>query len=518
MFRTNRMNERPNVLAQRFFIPLLALGLLNRMYLLLVFGFKYVGNDDGVVWSAAVDYGHGLFREPYFYGQDYAIMLEALVAAPFTQLGIPFYILMPTVTSLLALAPFWSFAFWYRKHHHPISALIFLAMPVLLPLEYGMMTTMTRCFVSGIAPLAFLPWVLDLRRDTHRAFLIGLVLSAAAFINPNSLVFSIAFIVWFVLKEPRRASVMTWLAAGALPFISAFFAAQAYCRSHPESMVHVVHDWRMTFHPLELIPESFGMLNLHFAWLFPLLPTMGGLAFIALLLMAAWQIHRHNWACGFGLASAVLLIIFSFAFPKTHDGTGNVFFAYSRLYLALPLLLCWGFGHLAMGRRAERGTAIALLSGCLVATGLMVSRASETNFQDTGPHSPVAELPVQEVVADAANLLRLQKEHAVDLIVAMDFGGRIAPQFRCYLYPAIEAALAPTYMKGDRRFWQHDAYASRVVPTLLIVGGDSICWASWSNDDDRLSNFSDDRFGPLHLLRGNTEPTDSILDRFSRMK
>jgi len=511
------MNERSISLARRAFTPLLLLGILDRLFLLVTFGFKYVGDDDGVIWSAAVDYGHGLFREPYFYGQDYAFMLEALVAAPFTHWDIPLHILMPTVTSLLALAPFWSFAFWHRKHDRPVAALFFLAMPVLLPDEYGMMTTMTRCFISGIAPLAFLPWALDLRSDRTRALVIGLVVSASAFINPNSLVFSVAFLVWLVAKEKRRTYAIRWLAVGALPFAAAYFAAQAYCRTHPERIVQVVNDWRMTFHP-ELIPESFGMLNLHFAWLFPLLPSLGGLAFSVMILMAAWQISRRDRARGLGLAGAVLFTILSFAFPKTHDGTENVFFAYSRMYLALPLLLCWGSGHVEMSQRATRGMVIVMLTGCMIASGLMIARFPGVILRQTGPNGPVAELPVKEVTADAAHLLRLQKEYAVGLIAALDFGYRFAPQIRCFLYPAIEPALAPTYMKGDRRYWQRDAYASRVVPTLLIVGGDSSRWASWSAEDDRLLDVSDRRSGPLHVLRGNTEPTDSLLDRFSRMK
>lgn len=512
------MNAHTSSIAQRSFIPLLALGLLDRLYLLIVFGFKYVGDDDGVIWSAAVDYGHGLFREPYFYGQDYAFMLEALVAAPFTHLGIPLHILMPSVTSLLALIPFWSFAFWHRKHRRPLSALIFLSMPVLLPVEYGMMTTMTRCFISGIAPLAFLPWILDLRRDSLQAFLIGLVLSAAAFINPNSLVFSVAFFIWFVLSQHGRIYSVIWLAIGALPFASIHFAAQAYCHAHPERLVHLVNDWRMVFHP-ELIPESLGMLNLHFAWLFPLLPSAGGLAFAAVLVLVAWNFLRRDQVRGLALAGAFILILISFGFPKTHDGTESVFYAYSRMFLALPLLLCWGLVPVELGQRAGRWTTVALLSGSLLAVGIKLDRTTEAIKLPTGPNIPVLEMPMKEVLADAANLRLLKERYDVDLIVGNDlWNDSINPRFRCYLYPAIEPALAPTYIKGDRRYWQRDAYASRIVPTLLIVGGDSARWASWSAGDKRLLDVSNTRFGPLHVLRGNTEPTDSLLERLSRIK
>ena len=51
------MAERASIWAQRSFLPLLLLSMADRLLLLIAFGFKYVGDDDGVIWSAAVDYG-----------------------------------------------------------------------------------------------------------------------------------------------------------------------------------------------------------------------------------------------------------------------------------------------------------------------------------------------------------------------------------------------------------------------------------------------------------------------------
>lgn len=512
------MNEQPVSLAQRSFLPLLALGILDRLYLLLVFGFKYVGDDDGVIWTAAVDYGHGLFREPYFYGQDYAFMLEALVAAPFTHLGMPFYILMPTVTSLLALSPFWSFAFWHRKHQRPVAALVFLAMPVLLPLEYGMMTTITRCFISGIAPLAFLPWITDMRSDKARLLLFGLVGSAAAFINPNSLIFSLAFVVWSVMNASNKKQAVAWTWLGMLPFTAAYLAAQSYCRTHPERMVHVVNDWRMTFHPGELIPESLGMLNLHFAWLFPLLPTMGGLAFALLIALSAWNFRRGDGSRGLALSAAVVMIIVSFAFPKTHDGTDSVFYSYSRMYLALPLLLCWGSGPLIMSLRAANWSTLILLCGSVLAVVIKLDRTAEFVKMPIASEVPVLELPVELLIADAANLRLLKEQYHVDLIVGnSQWDDNIKARFRGYIDPILEPALTPLYVQGDRRYWQRGTYAPMIAPTLLVMGGDSARWASWSAREEYILDVSDERFGPLHVIRGNTERTDSLLERFSRM-
>ncbi|HMN06858.1 MAG TPA: hypothetical protein PKD45_14145 [Flavobacteriales bacterium] len=508
----------PSNFVKQAFLPLLGLGLVGRIYLLLSFGFGRVSEDDAIIWSAAVDYAQGIFHEPYFYGQDYAVMLEALVAAPFIWLGIPLHILMPSVTTCLALAPFWSFAFWHRRHGRHLAALPFLAMPVLLPLEYGMLTTVTRCFVSGIALLAFLPWVLDAADVRKQAVLIGLITAAAAFVNPNSLVFSIAFIAWFLLQRPVQWPRAALLLLGAVPFAAAHIAAQAYCTAHPERMVHTVK-WRMVFDPITLIPESFGMLDLHFGWLFPLLPAMGGLAFWALAAMAAWHLIRGNTPMGLGLLAAGLLIVASFGFDKTHDGFESPFFPYSRMYLAMPLLLCWGLTSQNSSMKVPLWVVPSLLLSCIASSLIMWTRAGTVLSASIPGFVPVNEIKIVQARTDAARMARLKEKYGIQLITGhSDWNDLINVRLRCYLYPLLAPSLAPTYMKGDRRYWQQDQYAHRVMENLLIVDVPQAVRSNWPDTEGRLIDVSDSLSGPLHVLIGNTLPTDSLLEHMNQMR
>lgn len=492
-------------LASRLFWPMLALGLLDRLYLLWVFGFQRVGDDDAIIWSAAIDYAHGVFSEPYFYGQDYAVMLEALVAAPFTWLGVPLHILMPSVTSFLALAPFWSFAFWHRKHGRNGNALLFLAMPVLLPVEYGMLTTITRSFVQGIALLAFLPWAMDLPGKRRQALLIGLITSAAAFCNPNSLVFSVAFLGWYLLKRPHWPARLPWVAFGTAPFIAAYSAAQAYCQAHPERMVHTVHDWRMTFLPGELIPESFTMLNLHFRGLFPLFPSLGGLAFAGLAALALWHLLRGNRSMGWGLAMGVLLIIASFGFPKTHDGFATPYYAYARMFLAVPLLLAWGMAGVRIPSRIRPGAVPLLLVGTAVMAGLKVADTPEIIARPIPPEVPVAEMPIGQARAEAAFLAQMRRQYQAGLVVALPVADRPKREhFVAYLYPLLEPELGPTWLERDRRYWQHEAYRDSIVVDVMLVGIGQI--PATINQQGPII-LHDQRFGAVSILRGNTKPT-----------
>lgn len=503
-------------LARRAFLPMLLLGIGDRLLLLLRFGYRFVGDDDTVIWMAAVDYGKGLFREPYFYGQDYAVMLEALVAAPFTHLGVPLHLLMPTVTAFLALVPFWSFAWWYRKQDRHLSALLFLAMPVLLPVEYGLMTTPTRCFISGSAPLAILPWLTGSRTERTQALLIGLVAAACGFINPNSLVFSLAFGLWFLIKSRRLLPQAAWMAVGAAPFAVAYGLAQAYCRAHPERMMHVVNDWRMVFHA-SLVPESLGMLGLHFAWLFPVFASLGSLAFLSLPVLLLLAVRDRQWPMVWATAGSMVLILVSFGFAKTHDGFVSFLYPYSRMYLALPLLLCWCMAELKHPRiPASRAVVPLLVLSMAMATTHVLRTRNAIAENLHVPLLPVAERSLAALAADREQIGQIVRLHDVQLLVGCnDVQMPVPAQFRCYLAPLLDPRLPPGYIHAfDRRFWQREAFADSVVRNMLVFCRPSKEGLGRMRRDPRWKDLSTPASGPIFLITGNTLPTDSLMAQF----
>ncbi len=138
------------------------------------------------------------------YGQNYNPMLEALLGSPFMRLGAAPWIVLPIVTSCLALLPFWSFALWHFRRGELFAALGFALMPLLLPVEWGMLTTITRGFVHGIALIALLPWALSLKRIWLRFLIASFITGAALLCNPNSLVFLVAIYTTVVLTHWRE--------------------------------------------------------------------------------------------------------------------------------------------------------------------------------------------------------------------------------------------------------------------------------------------------------------------------
>ena len=52
------------------------------------------------------DYSHGIIHEPFFYGQDYNFPLEAWAAVPGYWAGLPPHIILPVISLLFSLTPF----------------------------------------------------------------------------------------------------------------------------------------------------------------------------------------------------------------------------------------------------------------------------------------------------------------------------------------------------------------------------------------------------------------------------
>ena len=218
--------------------PFLLIGVVDRAFLIGLFGGQYVSTDDAIMWAGAVDYAYGIFHWPYYYGQDYGPMLEALVAAPFVRLGVPLRWAMPAVSSCLALLPYWSFALWNHKHGRVWAALAFALTPLLLPVEFGMITTIPRGFVTGLAPLAFLPWIYGLTHTWIRSLLTGSIIAVAWAINPNSLIFSCAYGIWFVLSRPEVIKSVAAICLGALPPFYLHVLAKSWCNDHSDAIIH----------------------------------------------------------------------------------------------------------------------------------------------------------------------------------------------------------------------------------------------------------------------------------------
>ena len=333
------------------FYGLLVVLLLDRFLHLYFFSFQYADSDQTILWLGAVEMLQGHFHEPAFYGQAYNTMFEALLAVPLLVLGMPVYYALPIITALLAVFPFVLFAILCRKHNR-LAAIIFLALPLVLPVEYVLFTQLPRGFITGIfgasIAVAFLLFSKEvkLKHIVLSAFFGGFALV----LNPNSIFLLFPVYLYVFIKSTKKLQVVFGMAGGVLlPLVWQLYILWFY-KTHPHYSVHNIENNSFSIDNFLGAISHFHEL---FYGLFPIL-IFAGAGIIPALLFIAYKLYKK----GEKVFSLVLLITlfcvgFTMFFYKINDGTASIFFPYSRMFLALPLVAGIGLFFLFKGSRIK---------------------------------------------------------------------------------------------------------------------------------------------------------------------
>lgn len=449
------------------FLALVLLTVVDRAWMVNT-TMAYASDDLAVVWLATTDYARGIFHEPFFYGQDYGVMLEALLAAPFVALGAAPIIPVAIIFGLFAIAPFLAFAFHYHAKGVHGAALLFAAMPVLLPVENGLQITA----LNGIALLAFVPLALRLRRPWLRSFLLFFTLGAAVFVNPNAALLAMPIAIHHLWQNRERG---TWLGMllGSMPILLLWAGVRSYFNRQDALVVNTIFDWRMHFKPY-LINEGLQRSDIHFAWTAPLSGEHGTLALLMLVVAAVILFRQRVYQAAWAIMGTLALILLSFCFAKVHDGADSIFFPLSRVFLAMPLVIAWAWAQVHASVRWTTPFMVILLISATIHAGLRMQRARST-FAHALEHQeglPVRTWPVTKIKERCAVVAELASLNAVDEIIILRGEDPFAAQFMAYGVPTFHPEAPTTWMvEHDRRAFQRGIQQRSQVGNLLVVGG-----------------------------------------------
>lgn len=490
---------------------LLVLLLADRALLLFHFGAAYTGTDDVVQWLAASDRLQGVFREPYFYGQNYNFMLEALLAAPLL-VALPHHVALPLATSALALLPWVVFSVAFRRQGNHLGSLVFLLMPILLPVEHGMLTAMSRGFITGLAPMALLAAVMfhPLRASSH--LLLGIATGLGVTLNPNCIPFLIpvGLHLWLSHRPPWRHALL--VAVPVALMLSLEHWAKRFYVDHPDHLTHWMEP--LSYWPADVV-DAFSRLDMHFAHLTPLFWSWGWGAPVLLALLAWWSARLdRKWSrvLWITLAATVLML----GINKVSDGTASLFHLPARMFLALPLVLALGLAWSLRGgvMDAGRWRLVMIATGITVFTAkagvLDVLVEKHVRQEDQGP---VAVHHVEALRWECGELARLAETFDAELVLLVPDWKRTPAMMsiRAYGCPEMEPGLPPTLLQvGDRRTWRwHEA--QHLVPGSVIIHGHGleVHWARRLLGRDLLLPGED-----LVVVRNNTRTVPELLALF----
>lgn len=461
-----RMVQHGRSQARWLLWPIVALLLLDRCLLLGITA-PFASDDLTVIWLGSVDYSHGFFREPYFYGQDYGVMLEALLAAPFVRAGADVTLVVPWIMGLLALIPYLSYSIFLQANRKYYAAWLFAAMPLLLAPENGLQVT----GLNGLALLALYPWTTRIGQPFFGSAFGFLVLAAAVLITPNALLLSLPFGIYWLLNSPNKRAVLPGALLGIIPVVAAWQLASTFYSSCPN--LYTIFDWRMEFHP-NLIPEALISLDKFLAWLCPIFWHIGSLALLAHVVLVVLLILKRNWPMVAAGLAALLLILFSFAFAKVHNGTDSIFFPLSRMFLGMPLLLAWLAAPLFTERSQRKVVGAAFICICFLCAVLRAVQAGPAfgHALAEQEQAPLRVRPITLIRMQCAGVAAAAERTGASLIIADRDPDAFTAQFLTYALPALQPSAPPIHMPSDDRTDRCGSVFDDSVPTtVLVVGG-----------------------------------------------
>lgn len=486
---------------------LLLILVLDRVLLLAYFGSRFTGVDDTVYWQAAEDYSHGIFREPFFYGQDYGYMAEAVLAVPFLWLGISHHVALPMVTNILALLPFIFLAWAFRRSGSIISAALCLLVPLALPIEHGVLTSMSRGFVSGLPFAALLFFCFFVPAERRAYLLFGCVAPFAFLVNPNTvpiIVLTGAYLCSRTVPDIR------WYGLLLLPAIPLYWlhgSAEAFYETNPEYLVHWMADIEFSWTGLM---DAVSQLDLYFKHLGPLFWGAGWIWLLLVGVLGAWAWPKDRRWSIVVICTAVSLLLM-LGINKVRDGHESIFHSRERMYLAFPVIVAFTIGWTArLFQWSGRGWNGALIMLGIALFGIKSGYQSViinglTTNEDQGP---VAIVPMERLVHDCSRLAALADAADADVIVMVpDHGKTTSMQgVRTYACPLIEPRMKDTFLiVGERRTWMYKRQAVAIPKNVIIYGQvqvpDSLPHGS------RVLRLDHD----LLLIQGNAQPLGTLL-------
>jgi hypothetical protein len=492
------------------FCLFIGLLLIDRSISLIHFGFVYTDIDQLILWNGAIDYSNGLFYEPFFYGQAYNYMLEAVIAVPLIRLNVPVFIALPIASSIIALLPFMVLGlvlFVKQKH---FWAYLSLAIPVLLPLQFNLLTMISRGFVQAhlFIPLLFIP--LFFPQDKRSVTILFLASSLCFVANQSSILIALPIIVYvasFHFRSPTFYLKSLWL----IPALLLDFLLKSFYKIHPERVLHTISGIRLDG---STFIKSIGNISL-FEFLHPF-NDYGGLVYLLVLLslaLVAWRKALKKELVF--MISAICIILISLAIPKVHiayplDGAG-MFFSSSRFYQTLPLLVIISAYLIFRNNDLKRYSIYLLLGVCLWSFFIKNSEIQrKVDETIAGTSFPTARN--QELLDRAERMKTLSSELDLDLIVYNELASSgWSNIFDCYALHPLTAGdtrtiggLNSVCLRGDRRSWLYKD--SEYCERILLVG--------FNVDDEAMKSFEfaivDDNY---LLINSSRLSTKSLFER-----
>lgn len=482
----------------------IALWLVFGLYfisLLVSFSFEYTDIDQVLMWYGAHEFREFDFHMPRFFGQNYGSMLEALVAVPLFFL--PDHIALPLATTVLMLLPYILILRHFKFERKALIAVAFLL--AVMPMEYLMIATMPRDFMTGLAITSLaIPF---LRNERWWArMLIGLFCILGWSANNNSALFGAVISVYAVVRQSGIDWRSTWkIGLGYALGFGAHLLISSFGKNHPEYIVHIA--WAFHYH-WKQVWDGWTNFDRHFRWLTPVLHGQGWFVMLLFPALVGWFFYRGKRAQAWSGVALVVLILAVFGILKVHDGYDSVFLAHERMFLALPVCMAFFLSGISWsGRYVYVALAAIGIGFCGYNLVSMDQRIADHVSPDRKDNRGFLHITHEQVEDDCARLKELVDQYQAEAVIIYPNGYYTG--LHSYACPCSDRETIYVDPEYERKTWDMRALDQEAYRSVIVINPRSplemqaphgIVVTALEMRDAYLIQ-SNDPFNPLQVMR-----------------
>ena len=453
--------KRLNIDVLIYLVLLLAV-ILFRFLVLLGFGFKYTDSDQTIMWLGLKDYAAGIFHEPRFYGQAYSSMIEALVAVPLYKMGMPANKCLPLVNSIFALAPFVLISYFTLLKKSSKMALVIISIPLLLPVEYSLLTTIPRGFVAGIFAATLGCLSIFYPKSKWGFFLLSFTGVIGFSLNFNAVLLFLPCLTYLFLENVKNRAFYLYTLIGLALGFGIHFGLNYFYVLHPFNDVHKI-----------VLHFSFTDVWIGIKKIDPFLNTMspifwktGFLVLVIFTVISIFLFIKKEFSKAVSVISIPILVIFTLGINKVHDGTLSIFYSYARMYLAIPVLLAVSLSFLKPINNKVFYIYLLLPFVFFIYQINQLNSVIEESLRPSNDDK-VAVATVDKFEKECNHLQDICNTYKIDLVIIVNHPYCDFYDYGCTAYmPNFPKTIRPSY---ERRTWRFIEDENKVYKNILFV-------------------------------------------------
>lgn len=482
------------------FLLLLFLIILLRVFVLKDFAFKYTDSDQVLMWQGLKDYSAGEFHEPRFYGQAYNSMLESFLAVPFYKAGMPSYKALPVITSILALFPFVLISILVFLKKSTRLALLILSIPLVLPTEYSLITSLARGFITGIFLCSFACLGMFYPKS-KTAFLLCFFLAVLGFsANANAALLAFPCLTYLFVENTRNKSFYLFAAIGTIAGLIIHFSANYFYVIHP---FYNVHAYQFTFSFSDLF-ASLSEPGLYFNDVTPFFWKTGVLSLFMFFFLAFRLYRKKENKKAIIVALVPFLILLTLGINKVHDGQNSVYFSFSRMYLAIPVLLAFILSWFHPIKDSNLFYFYLLIP--FASFGYQAATLDKIIQPAVDPlvYKGVTATKVDSVYIKCNLLNTVCAENKVDLILIVEHDENEFYNYGCS--SCVENFPNTLRPASDRRTWRYSEDENKIYHNILVIDSKRNYTTEFPFIKQSPANTG------FYLIENNTKPTMELIN------